>query len=111
MIDLKSEYALKEGDSYSVVLTMKNGEKYAEVFPYSTKFFEGMTVNGVINKGESFLYSDGKWTDMTEQKDSLLERAYTQCAEKNASDEALPNLELDKKTFVLDNYPIKAILG
>ena len=111
VIDLKSEYALKEGDSYSVVLTMKNGEKYAEVFPYSTKFFEGMTVNGVINKGESFLYSDGKWTDMTEQKDSLLERAYTQCAEKNASDEALPDLELDRKTFVLDNYPIKAILG
>ena len=109
VIDLKGEYALKEGELYSVVLTVMRGEKYAEVFPYSTKFFDGMTTNGIVNKGESFLYTNGKWTDMTEAKDSLIERAYKQCAEEGASDKALPDIELDKKTFVIDNYPIKAI--
>ena len=112
IIDLKNEYALKEGDKYSVVLTMKCGDKYAEVFPYCTEFTElynGMTVKGVVNKGESFLYKDGKWTDMTEAKESLLERAYKHCTEDIKSNKALPELELDKKTFTVDNYPIKAI--
>ena len=109
IIDLKNEHALKKGDRYSVVLTMKRGEQYAEVFPYSTAFQEGMTVNGIINKGESFLYANGKWSDMTEAKDSLLERAYAQCAKNLASDKSVPHIELDKKTFTVDNYPIKAI--
>ena len=109
IIDLKNEHALKKGDQYSVVLTMKRGEQYAEVFPYSTAFQEGMTVNGIINKGESFLYANGKWSDMTEAKDSLLERAYAQCAKNLASDKSVPHIELDKKTFTVDNYPIKAI--
>lgn len=109
--DLQNEHALKKGEKYAVVLTMQRGGTYAEVFPYSTRFFDGMTVNGIINKGESFLYANGKWTDMTEQKDSLLERAYTQCAENIASDKAVPDIEPDKKTFTVDNYPIKAILS
>ena len=54
IIDLKKEYDLKEGDKYSVVLTMKRGEKYAEVFPYSTEFYDKMTVKGIVNEGESF---------------------------------------------------------
>ena len=110
VIDLQNEYPLKKGESYAVVLTVKHGSQYAEVFPYSLKFFDGMTVKGVINKGESFLYTDGKWTDMAEQKDSLLERAYElQSAESIASDKAVPDIEIDKKTFAVDNYPIKAI--
>ena len=111
VIDLTNEHALKKGDRYSVILTVKHGEKYAEVFPYSTGFFEGMTVSGIVNKGESFLYSDGKWTDMAEQKDSLLERAYKQCAESTASDKAVLDINPDKNTFAVDNYPIKAILA
>ena len=110
VIDLQNEYPLKKGESYAVVLTVKHGSQYAEVFPYSLKFFDGMTVKGVINKGESFLYTDGKWTDMAEQKDSLLERAYEQqSAESISSDKAVPDIEIDKKTFAVDNYPIKAI--
>lgn len=117
-IDLKKEYALKKGDRYSVVLTMKHmtGEDgtmvYTEVFPYSTEFFEGMTVRGVINKGESFLYTDGKWNDMSEMKDSLTDRAYKQCGEVIAADRSLPELKLKGKDSVaVDNYPIKAILA
>ena len=108
VIDLKGEYALKKGDLYSVVLTVKRGGAYTEVFPYSTKFFGGMSVKGIVNKGESFLYKDGKWTDMTERKDSLLETAYKQCAE-GLKNKDVPEIELDKTTFVIDNYPIKAI--
>ena len=112
------EYALKKGDRYSVVLIMKHmtGEDgtmvYTEVFPYSTEFFEGMTVRGVINKGESFLYTDGKWNDMSEMKDSLTDRAYKQCGEVIAADRSLPELKLKGKDSVaVDNYPIKAILA
>ena len=109
-IDLNGEYALKKGERYAVILTMKRGENYTELFPYSTEIFDDMPVRGVINQGESFLYSGGKWSDMTEARDSLAERAKKQCAESLASDKSLPSLSLEKKEFAVDNYPIKAIL-
>ena len=109
VIDLKGEYGLKKGDLYSVVLTVRRGGAYTEVFPYSTKFFGGMSVKGIVNKGESFLYKDGKWTDMNERKGSLLESAYKQCAEGLKNNKDVPEIELDKSTFAIDNYPIKAI--
>ena len=59
-IDLNGKYPLKKGERYAVVQTVKHGDSYNEVFPYSTDFFEGMTVRGIINKGESFLHTDGK---------------------------------------------------
>ena len=117
-IDLKSEYALKEGEKYAVVLTMqhKTGDDgsmaYTEVIPYSTEFFEGMTVRGVINEGESYLYTDGKWNDLSTMKDSLTERAYEHCSKEIVSDRALPDIELKgKESMAVDNYPIKAILA
>ncbi len=113
VIDLNKEYALKKGDTYSVVLTMKRGETYTEVFPYGTEIngerIRGLKMTGIINKGESFLYTDGKWSDMSDRKDSLTERAYQQCAEDLKSNKALPEIKLDQKTFTVDNYPIKAI--
>ena len=114
VIDLSSEYPLKKGELYSIVLTMKHGDTYTEVFPYGTELntdiVEGLTMKGIINQGESYLLTENKWNDMTNMKDSLIERAYQQCTENIVSDKALPDIELDKKTFVIDNYPIKAIL-
>ena len=115
-IDLNDEYQLKKGEKYSVVLTMKrvtdDGTVYTEVFPYSTKFSGGMDVRGIINKGESFIYKDGKWTDMSEIKESLIERAYEQLVKKLGSRKNITPISLDsKKTFTVDNYPIKAISG
>lgn len=116
-INLKSEYTLKQGEKYAVVLTMKQetgdgSAKYTEVIPYSAEFFEGMTVKGIINKGESYLFTDGKWTDMSTMKDSLTERAYEQCSNEIATDKALPDLKLKgKESMAVDNYPIKAILA
>lgn len=116
-IDLKEEYGLKKGETYAVVLTMRRvtdaegSMVYTEVFPYSTEFFEGMTVRGIVNKGESYLYTDGKWSDMTETADSLTEHAYTQLNEK-LGDKEDTHASLDSKTtFTFDNYPIKAILA
>ncbi len=115
-IDLNGDYPLKKGEKYSVVLTMKrvtdDGTVYTEVFPYSTKFSGGMDVRGIINKGESFIYKDGKWTDMSETKESLIERAYEQLVKKLGSRKNVTPISLDsKKTFTVDNYPIKAISG
>lgn len=114
VIDLNGEYPLKEGERYSIVLTMKRGDTYTEVFPYgtqiNTEIVKELAVTGIINKGESYLFTDGKWNDMTGMRDSLLERAYKQCAENIASDKAVPDIELDKNTFAVDNYPIKGIL-
>ena len=116
-IDLKEEYALKKGEKYSVVLTVKHSSDdgsmtYTEFFPYSTEFYEGMTVHGVINKGESYLYTDGKWSDMSGMKDDLIDRAYSQCSDLLEQDKALPELKLKgKDSFAVDNYPIKAILS
>lgn len=115
VVDLNSEYPIKKGDRYSVVITMKHGNTYTEVFSYgtelNTEIVEGLAVNAVVNQGESYLYTGGKWNDMTGMKDSLLERAYRQCTENITSDKAIPDIELDKKCFAVDNYPIKAILA
>lgn len=114
-IDLNGEYPLKKGERYSVVLTMKRNKDdknmvYTEVFPYSTEFSGGLKVRGVINKGESYLYKDGKWKDMSEMKKSLIERAYKQLNNKLGSKETFTPIKLDSKdTFTVDNYPIKAI--
>ena len=117
-VDLKSEYPLKKGEKYAVVLTMKHmsedggSMKYTEVFPYATKFSEGLKVRGIINRGESYRYADGKWTDMTDLEDSLIERAYQQCVDEIGSKETYTIIALDSKdTFTVDNYPIKALLA
>ena len=114
-IDLKKEYTLKKGEKYAVVLTMKHisddrDPVYTEVFPYSTEFFEGMSVTGIINQGESYLYSDGKWSDLSAMKDSLTQTAYQYCKEVLQSDPSLPELKLKgTDSMAVDNYPIKAI--
>ena len=71
-----------------------------------------------LHKSETYLMVgiedkyDGKWTDMSEMKDSLIERAYSQLNEKLGSKETFTSISLDSKdTFTIDNYPIKAILA
>ncbi len=114
-VDLSGEYPLKKGERYSVILAMKRKTDdenaiYTEVFPYSTEFSGGLSVRGIINKGESYLYKNGKWTDMSEMKNSLIERAYKQLKNKLGSKQTFTPIKLKSKdTFTVDNYPIKAI--
>ena len=118
-IDLKNEYLLNKGDKYSVVLTMKyTGEdgtdKYTEVIPYAASIIpygapkdNVIAVKGVINKGESFLYKDGKWTDETELVSGLVKTAFEEHSSKLLADTMKPETE---DGIAVDNYPIKAIL-
>ena len=86
-IDLKGEYFLKKGEKYSVVITMSrpsaNGEKtvYSDVVPFSINIFDGThktLVNSVVNSGESYFFTDGKWTDMADIREDITDATYRQ---------------------------------
>ncbi len=71
--DLSSGVAMKKGQRYSVVVTQRAVDgKYQYVLPsaYGKEFAHVMGqlsyATGVVNEGESFLFSDGKWQDWTE---------------------------------------------
>lgn len=118
-IDLKNEYPLKKGEKYSVVVTMtytnaEGNKTYTNVIPYATNVIPyGMSEEseskavGVINKGESYLFSDGKWTDQTEIKEELAKIALQQ-DDKRVEPKGFKASSLDRIT--VDNFPIKAIL-
>lgn len=117
-VDLRGEYPLKKGEKYAVVLTMKRERDeggdmvYTELEPYSTDFSEGLTVRGIINPGESYRYSGGRWQDLSDIKNSLIDRAFRQGAEELSKKITFTKISLtDKETFTVDNYPIKAILA
>ena len=85
---------------------------YSSAFLYggTVEFIEGVGVKGIINKGESFLFTDGKWNDLTSVRDSLIERACKNCSYEYSANKRLPELKLkDKDSFTVDNYSIKAI--
>lgn len=118
-IDLKDEYSLKKGDKYSVVLTMthKNdsgSQVYTDVVPYASNIVPYDTTRehevkatGVVNKGESFLFSDEKWTDLTELKEGLAKTAFEDQQKRTLA----PTFKaVDESGIAIDNYPIKAIL-
>ncbi len=116
-VDLDEEYSLKKGNRYSVVLTMRRMTddegtmKYTDVLPYSAQCIKDLPVKGVVNKGESYLFSEGKWTDISTIKDSLIEKAHDQ-GEPVLHARDLPELDpLSKDKYTIDNYPIKAILA
>ena len=118
-IDLKNEYELKKGEKYSIVLTMtytteEGASTYTEVIPYAAnavpygmaRTFE-VTANCVVNKGESYLFSGGKWADLADVKGEYPKLAYEQHSEKNLPEGFMPE---SADGFAIDNYPIKAIL-
>lgn len=110
-IDLKDKCDLKKGDKYSIVLTMKytaeDGKShYADVIPYGVTFNEDVVATGVINNGESCLFTDGSWADMTESTDIYSQKAYEHNINDNIAEEFKANSVDD---IIIDNYPIKGI--
>ncbi len=101
----KAKHIARNIDQYDLMMTIWYG---ASDYETETRMAR---VTGIINPGESFLYTDGKWSDMSERKESLMDTAYQQCAQVVASDKAIPQFELNKRDFTVDNYPIKAILS
>lgn len=117
-IDLNGEYFLRKGERYSIVLTMTHkdssgAEVYTDTVPYAANIHpkNSPKPNGVINKGESFLYADGKWSDMSELKSSLIDSVYQYCSDTDDLDHVLISRNPEgKENFVVDNYPIKGLL-
>lgn len=116
-IDLKDKYKLKKGEKYSVVLTMKHIDKdgksrytevisYAKIIPLTSKVI--VKPNGIINKGESYLFIDGKWNDIANQKDNLIKQTYNHLAEDPLIADEVKAHGIDD--LEIDNYSIKAIL-
>jgi len=113
-IDLKSHHLLNKGDLYSVVITQTyttddDSTKYVETYLSLLENRQSVTVNGVINPGESWCYADGKWTDMAANKDSIIDKTYQNFIRLFGSEEYFLMLYPDgRDSFAVDNYPIKA---
>ncbi len=118
-IDLKKGHYLKKGENYSVVLTMTyktddSASTYTTVIPYATNVFSydssrenEVNAKGIINKGESYLFTDGKWTDLVDIKNDFKKIAFQQHGEKEIPE----NFSAENADGIaIDNYPIKAIL-
>ncbi len=116
-IDLTSGVAVKAGQRYSVVMTQRtsSGRYQAVISEGFTK--EGIDYyketlnsyistcsNGVVNRGESMLYSDGEWVDWVDGvqrlKDELADLVIEKYGDSDKYD--LSNL------YTFDNFMIKA---
>ena len=118
-IDLKSVYDLKKGEKYSIVLTMTytpegGSVTYTNVIPYATNAIpygispdSQVIAKGVINKGESYMFNDGKWTDLTDKRAEFSEKALEDDNTRGVP-ENFKAMSIDRIT--IDNFPIKAIL-
>ena len=118
-LDLKGEYFLKQGEKYSVVLTMEretdDGRSvYSDALPFAINVAvngSGTTNTGIVNSGESFFCSDGVWSDMADIKESLVDRVYQKAMEYTGEKASLIAMNPDGRDgFSVDNYPIKAEL-
>ena len=115
-IDLKGEYFLKKGEKYSVVITQTakgdDGEDdYVVLFAAGINTYGGVKINTKINAGESYVYEDGGWTDMSEIKDDLIDTMYQDLIVSRGSEEEVKKiLKNGKDDLAVDNYPVKAFL-
>ena len=114
--DLGGEYFLKKGEKYSVVITMTvqddDGELYYDrVYSFMGMPQAGVSLNTVVNPGESYAYTDGKWTDWSEIKDGIEDSIYQSAVEEYGSEEEfLKRVPLGRDFVKVDNIPIKAYL-
>ena len=111
-LDLKHRHKLKKGEKYSIVLTMtykdKDGNlRYTDIISYANTREDGAIAKGIINKGESYLFTNEKWSDISTIKSVLKNQAYN--ANKN---ENLPDIfkAHSSDDIAVDNFPIKGIL-
>lgn len=112
-VDLQHEYFLKQGERYSVVLTMQTADEdgYLEIIPMFLNPIPGMKNNGVVNAGESYLFSDGGWSDLSALKDDLIDSRYRMIVEMLGSESKVRSvIPYGREGIVIDNYPIKAVL-
>ena len=107
---LDNEYLLRKGDKYSVVveqiaLKNKDADTASSFFsvPYS---FQGST--GVVNKGESFVYTGGKWLDLVNDRDKLKQECMDYLKESLPAEELKIGFPNGIKDISFDNLTIRA---
>ena len=114
--DLKREYHLKQGQKYSVVITQSHktddADVYDMLFSYGMNEGENVTVTGVVNPGESFLYNSGEWVDLgaEDTKANCIDLLYNELLAGMGEEQVSEMLPNGKADLVIDNFPIKAFL-
>ena len=92
---LDSPVLIQKGQYYSIVQTQTVGDKYAVNMPVAMNeiFSKAMGCNtwvkGVVNKKESYMYSDGKWNDYSDK--TFIKKIYGDL----------------QNVMTYDNFPIK----
>ena len=67
---------------------------------------KNVVAKGIVNNGESYIFTEGNWTDATNLKDTYLQQAY----EHNINDDIDDSFKASSVDYVtIDNYPIKGI--
>ena len=105
--DLLSGIVMKEGQRYSVVVTQRTVDgKYQFVMPSSPgeeaakKYKDPCYATAVVNKGESFLGSDGEWEDWSDCIPQIREQIRAACKAAGKADTS--------QDLEYDNLPIRA---
>ena len=104
---LNGSVPIKPGERIAVVaietVTDKNGEKkYEFAANQATSQNQSMTPYygiAVVNKGESFIFRDGEWTDWSEYDDKYSDALYAEMSRHGLTDVS--------EAIVTDNFSIK----
>ena len=104
---LNGSVPIKPGERIAVVaietVTDKNGEKkYEFAANQATSQNQSMTPYygiAVVNKGESFIFRDGEWTDWSEYDDKYSDALYAEMSRQGITDVS--------EAIVTDNFSIK----
>ena len=115
-IDLKGAYFIEKGELYSVVITQSyqtddDSTIYADLFAAIFENRPNVILNGVINPGESYLYQDGEWIDLSDLAEDAIDNIYQIVISGYGSEETLLEISpAGRDAIAIDNYPIKAFL-
>ncbi len=100
---LSSGVVLKKGQRYSVAVTLRSVDgQYQFILPMAMSKESGRRTysTGIVNKGESALYSDGKWQDWTDCIADVKEQIRKEGEQKGDPDRSA--------YFTFDNLPVRA---
>lgn len=116
-IDLKKEYFLRKGETYSVVITQKHQTEDSEesdiVFSCAYEQNDGVTITGVINPGESYMMLDDSWIDLSDEeiKDHWIDVIAEDLIAEWGEEDFYESIPKGKDGLHIDNFPIKAFLA
>ena len=96
-VELEESVLIQKYQYYSIVITIKQGDKYIMNMPIAQYIKNKMNQKAIMNDNESFYYVDGKWADYKPYADAKAE-VFTQGYRQIFGNDAV---------ITLDNFPIK----